>query len=771
MNVRYIKCLIKLIVQCLLVICVSDISTAQTLSPYRLKASNKVQSDLDELFSSYQLVEVQMNATPALKSADTPKEISLDIPLFGKVKSVRLEEYSLLSPEYFATIRSADTQTSLRNIDIKTYRNISGGLDARISIAEDYVYGYFNVDGKAFYIEPAYQIQEGLPSSVHVIYPHDKVVKSSERWQCASTEHTIQANKLSKELKSSGCGLVEIAIALDFLYVNKHGGQSGAINQSLSVLNMVAGDYENAFSKGIRFEVVSHFVSTCNTCDPWTASVDPGALLNSFTSWGPGGFGVPHDLGTIWTARNLCSGGNCGVAGLAWIGAVCSGYRYSLLEDFTSTAWALRVLTSHEMGHNFGADHDAGSGFIMAPSVGQNTSSWSTTSINSVNAYLPSYTCLSECIQGSCSEISNVSVSGCQPGSPSMYTLRLEISHAGGGGSSGFKVEVNGTENSFTWQTSPQVVVIQNLIADGTTNNTVRIRANDNSDVNCFGTATFDEPSSTCSTTMTYSFNDCALPQNWVSSSTNQYTWNSGDPLLQFEWRFDDATRYYYNYNTGANNATTKTIDGSCMAYFDDDIINHPLYTGTVTLSSPTVDLSLYNSGSLSFEYMFHAFKESPKPTNNSSFNVDVWNGTTWISILNDNTSKCTFASTWTTPCKDAFTADITAHLNPNFRIRFVYTDGGDGKWAGTIGLDNVALTAAVIGSNSGSSNCPSLTTINAGTVSGNFIASELVVTSGAVTLNGNTMMSANIIEINPGFTVGPNLELTIMADGCEPSQ
>jgi PKD repeat protein len=110
----------------------------------------------------------------------------------------------------------------------------------------------------------------------------------------------------------------------------------------------------------------------------------------------------------LWTTRNIDgdgAGGSSGIVGLAYqsgSGVVCTSARYHLLEDFTGSnptgsGFQLRVLTSHEIGHNFSCSHDAaGSGFIMAPSVG-NTSTWSPASISTVNAAVPGLGCLSAC--------------------------------------------------------------------------------------------------------------------------------------------------------------------------------------------------------------------------------------------------------------------------------------------------------------------------------------------------------------------------------------
>ncbi|MEO1628387.1 MAG: PKD domain-containing protein, partial [Bacteroidota bacterium] len=147
---------------------------------------------------------------------------------------------------------------------------------------------------------------------------------------------------------------------------------------------------------------------------PWTTSTNASTLLNSFRSWGNGGFptvGGNFDLAQLWTDRNLAGS----TIGIAWLNAVCTSRRYHVCEDFSSNANLLRVLTAHEIGHNFSASHDAGgSGFIMAPSV-NNTSTWSNASKNSINNAIPRYACLSDCVSAPEANFAADQLVGCAP--------------------------------------------------------------------------------------------------------------------------------------------------------------------------------------------------------------------------------------------------------------------------------------------------------------------------------------------------------------------
>ncbi len=182
------------------------------------------------------------------------------------------------------------------------------------------------------------------------------------------------------------CYEVELAIASDWLMYQAYGQSTALVeDHNVTVMNNVATNWDDEFADEIVFTIVTQFYSTCSSCDPWTANTGAGTLLGSFRSWGNGGgFGVPFDLGQLWTDRNLAGS----TIGIAYLNGVCNSNQYHVLQDFSNSQNLLRVLTAHEIGHNFSSQHDAGgSPFIMAPAV-NNTSDWSTASQNSINNYI-----------------------------------------------------------------------------------------------------------------------------------------------------------------------------------------------------------------------------------------------------------------------------------------------------------------------------------------------------------------------------------------------
>lgn len=117
---------------------------------------------------------------------------------------------------------------------------------------------------------------------------------------------------------------------------------------------------------------------------------------------------------------------------------------------------------------------------------------------------------------------------------------------------------------------------------------------------------------------------------------------------------------------------STFTIDGSCMASFDDDAAGSG-QNNTVELYSPVVDMSGYASGTLTYDYNHQDYFGS------GNFTVEVYDGSVWQQVF--------FTSVDGSGNR---VENITAYLNASFQIRWVYDDDND--WAWGAGVDNVVL-------------------------------------------------------------------------------
>ena len=340
-----------------------------------------------------------------LESDDFDEEVHLS---FADQHDWEMELYptELRSANYKLLTATEQGIVELPRSDVKTfYGYLKGkpGSEIKLTVGENFVYGFVRTGRHEYYIEPAGRFQTHLNDNDFIIYDsHD--VKGNEATCAVNETHERQENLGKNSTGNSAkpvvgnCYELELAIAADYSYFVDRGASIAAVEAyTIGVMNNVQTNYEYSgsvnFDDGVEFSIVEQFVSTCSTCDPWSNSTDVDILLPSFRNWAPSGFTAPHDLGQFWTNRDF----DGSTIGYAYVGVVCSSARYHILQDYTTTAWQLRVLTSHEMGHNFGANHDSANGDIMAPSVGANTNSWSALSKSVVSPNILAYNCLELC--------------------------------------------------------------------------------------------------------------------------------------------------------------------------------------------------------------------------------------------------------------------------------------------------------------------------------------------------------------------------------------
>jgi len=279
----------------------------------------------------------------------------------------------------------------------------SQGGRVSLTFNENFIQGFIQTGMFTFYIEPVTNFDKNATDGLFVVY-NVKDIKPGQEKVCGVTDvHKAKDNTVSQANKGSragSCFSIEYAIATDYsMYTGYMSSVTAVQNHNIAVTNDMQTNYDDEFADVVQFEIVQQFIVTTSNGDPWDPSLSSSTLLNSFTSWGQNGFGIAHDVASLWSKRDF-DGSTVNTVGLAWVGTVCTSNKYNVLQDFTSNANSKRVLLAHELGHNFNASHDAsGSTTIMAPSV-QNTTTWSSTSITSIQNHYTSRNCLTVCNTG-----------------------------------------------------------------------------------------------------------------------------------------------------------------------------------------------------------------------------------------------------------------------------------------------------------------------------------------------------------------------------------
>lgn len=159
-----------------------------------------------------------------------------------------------------------------------------------------------------------------------------------------------------------------------------------------------------------------------------------------------------------------------------------------------------------------------------------------------------------------------------------------------------------------------------------------------------------------------------AAPTGWTNNAV------SGTQV----WAFGDD---------GSRVGGTQNLDGTDMAYFDDDALLGSSTDNTVELITPTFNNASSGATFLEFDYNFRELAAPPIP---DSFYVDVNDGTNWVRVFSRGTDDC---GNWAGICAGNYphaVINISAYANANCQVRFTYFDGND--WGWYVGIDNVVI-------------------------------------------------------------------------------
>ena len=368
-------------------------------------SQSKSNVSLDEMFYSYDIQAMDSKTMHSI--ARNGGFLNIEIPKRdGGSWILELHDSKLISDDYLSQYADDDgTHSGQKTKAVATKGTVNGDLytSASLTFNDGFIYGFIKDKDGTHYIEPVSYFDSSLRGKDLFVIYNAKDVKPTAPKMCGTTETHNRQEEIKKHKDDDvqrsivdECYEVEWAIANDFLMFQDLGSVAAVENHAIGVANNVQANYDDEFTDELQLILVQQFTATTSASDPWTNSTSAPALLNSFRSWGPGGFPAIHDVGSLWTDRDF----DGGTVGIAYLGVVCTGSRYNCLQNFTNNAVTKRFMVSHELGHNFNASHDAsGSPFIMAPVVAT-WNDWSSGSINSIQNHVASRFCLDNCAGG-----------------------------------------------------------------------------------------------------------------------------------------------------------------------------------------------------------------------------------------------------------------------------------------------------------------------------------------------------------------------------------
>jgi hypothetical protein len=257
---------------------------------------------------------------------------------------------------------------------LKSYDLTGPSIGGSMVISETIILASIRYKGRLFELRP---VNQKVSLQDYVLFDvNESKVKSS--FTCAADE--LSRNQLSgKSLvtdplspqSESVLDCVEIGIDIDKYTFDTFSNCENAIDWALTILVGVDEIYRTELSDLITLQ--ASYINIWEVTDPYSAFVeDFGPMLDELrNTWmiDPILSAANHDLIHLMTKRS-----NTGTGGVAWLGGVCNSYGVgfsSYLDNNTTTTlpnytWNLDVVT-HEIGHNFGANHTHWCGWPGGP--------------------------------------------------------------------------------------------------------------------------------------------------------------------------------------------------------------------------------------------------------------------------------------------------------------------------------------------------------------------------------------------------------------------
>ncbi len=331
-----------------------------TIRPGQLSATGR--PNLDSLVRSYSITRIE--TSKAVLQARKSGNLSLVIA--NRPMDLNLQLNDLRAPGYIAEEIQADgSRRQLPPQPVRTWRGTVAGMpkaEARFTLDENLIEGIIFDEDEWFIVEPLSHYDESAAPSDFVTYRRSDLIEQSFG-TCGATlaqEVQTQAKNLTSQPNVSGPvpnqiqWRIEIATDADSDYVTALGNSDAANAEIQTIINQVSGIYQQQVL--LSFSIVRQVTRT--TPGPYTSTDAPTLLSALQNEWNTNFTSQNRDLVHLFTGKNTTFQGNPGIVGLAFVGTVCKlpTFSYGFSERIDTTPQKF-VLTSHEIGHNLGANH------------------------------------------------------------------------------------------------------------------------------------------------------------------------------------------------------------------------------------------------------------------------------------------------------------------------------------------------------------------------------------------------------------------------------
>lgn len=288
---------------------------------------------------------------------------TIAVPLDGESYTLDLAPFSVRSDAYEVLAQLADgSYVEIAPGPVRTLRGTVAGLEGSAvaaSLTDDGLRARIMFpSGVTYWIEPIGTRIAGAAAGQHVVYRDDDVFPSGGT--CIA-RHPPGGGAASYDesggVAAGGVFIAELAVDADYEYFLQFSGAAdpvAAVEQEINdIINAMNIQYEQDVA--IQHFITTIIIRTTEESDPYSTS-DPLRLLDEFgAQWRAEHDNIQRDAAQLFTGKELS--GN--TIGIAWVRSICSSaFGYSVVQPTCCSNFACKTaLSTHELGHNWGADH------------------------------------------------------------------------------------------------------------------------------------------------------------------------------------------------------------------------------------------------------------------------------------------------------------------------------------------------------------------------------------------------------------------------------
>ena len=329
--------------------------------PHRiLTRTAEVSRALSPVLSSYEVIRME------------PGEIEQQIRTTGELRFrfketdfyINLEPHDMRAPNY----RGVETgpggvRRTLPSQPAHTFKGVLAGRKdtvGRFNLTDGGVEGVVYAPEGWHYVEPLRNYLPSAPAGDLVVY-RNADIKPGEALKCTvSLPERLEGgvDRLTAQVDTAASMpltnyVFDVATEADYEYVQALGGAEEANREIEGILNLVERAYQSELLLQLRISF-QHAWTTQD--DPYTAT-NTLDLLDQFADYWNTQYAETeiYDIAHLWTDRER---EDHAIAGRAWLGVTCRFRDYSYGMSTRQTQLPVKYVTpTHEIGHNFGADH------------------------------------------------------------------------------------------------------------------------------------------------------------------------------------------------------------------------------------------------------------------------------------------------------------------------------------------------------------------------------------------------------------------------------